>query len=197
MIYLIRHGLDDERFIGGWSTKDLTPYGIEQTKRASKYIKDNLEIKKIYSSDISRAVTSSMIINKDLNVEVERLSILREQNKGLLNGMDGELAKELYSDYLNDKRVDTKYPNGESLLDLYQRIKNSLNMILSFDNSLIVTHRGVINMIYYILNDIPLDLNKSQFGVTHASIHELDSVKRKIKRIYYDTDNRKEDNSIS
>jgi broad specificity phosphatase PhoE len=92
-----------------------------------------------------------------------------------------------------------KYPEGESLLELYQRIKSSLEQILSLDNSLIVTHRGVINMFYYILNEVPLDMNKSQFGVTHASIHELEPKKRKIKRIYYETniDNRKEDDAIS
>ena len=30
MIYLIRHGLDDEKYIGGWSDVDLTIVGRKQ-----------------------------------------------------------------------------------------------------------------------------------------------------------------------
>ena len=66
---------------------------------------------------------------------------------------------------------------------LYDRVYKYLNEI-KFDNVLIVTHRGVINMIYYILNNIELDMDKEKFGVSHASIHELDINKRKIKKIY-------------
>ena len=39
-------------------------------------------------------------------------------------------------------------------------------------------------MIYYLLNDIELDMNKERFDVTHASIHELDIKSKKIRRIY-------------
>ena len=51
------------------------------------------------------------------------------------------------------------------------------------DNSLIVTHRGVINMIYYILTNTPLDMDKKRFDVDHLSIHELDLNKKVIRRI--------------
>ena len=39
-------------------------------------------------------------------------------------------------------------------------------------------------MIYFILNDIPLDYDKKRFGVTHASCHELDKEKKKIKKLF-------------
>ena len=51
------------------------------------------------------------------------------------------------------------------------------------DNSLVVTHRGVINTIYYYLNNIPLDMDKKKFNVDHLSIHELDIQKKLIRRI--------------
>jgi len=38
-------------------------------------------------------------------------------------------------------------------------------------------------MLYYILKDIELDMNKERFDVTHASLHQIDKCK-KIKRIY-------------
>ncbi|MEG0995313.1 MAG: histidine phosphatase family protein, partial [Bacilli bacterium] len=77
----------------------------------------------------------------------------------------------------------TKYPNGESMQLFYLRIKNNLDTILKEDNSLIVTHRGVINMIYYILNGIALDMNNERFLVEHASLHEYNPLTKSIKKI--------------
>lgn len=51
------------------------------------------------------------------------------------------------------------------------------------DETLLVTHRGNINMIYYLLYGIPLDMDKTRFDVDHASIHELDMNLRKIRRV--------------
>ena len=51
------------------------------------------------------------------------------------------------------------------------------------DDTLIVTHRGYINMLYYILNDIPLDMKKERFDVVTASVHEYDKEKNTIRRI--------------
>lgn len=39
MIYFLRHGEDDESFIGGWSNVSLTSSGIEQIREASGFIK--------------------------------------------------------------------------------------------------------------------------------------------------------------
>ncbi len=69
------------------------------------------------------------------------------------------------------------------MYDLYKRIKILLGNIKD-NNTLYVTHRGVINMIYYILKDINLDMDKEKFNVTHASLHELDLNKKLIRRIY-------------
>ena len=56
MIYLLRHGLDDESFIGGWSDVDLISAGIKQVENTRDYIVDNkLLINNIISSDIKRA----------------------------------------------------------------------------------------------------------------------------------------------
>lgn len=67
MIYLMRHGLDDENFIGGWSDIDLTSDGKKQIIESTKYIiKNKLPIDKIISSDVKRAVITSEIVNKKL-----------------------------------------------------------------------------------------------------------------------------------
>ena len=184
MIYAIRHGQDDERFIGGWSNGKLTRNGINDVKFASLWIRDNLNISNIISSDIRRAKETSQIINGYLKVPLQYNEILREQNKGLLNGLDINIAKKTYQNFLNNVGIDTVYPNGESLRDLYRRIINNLNYFeMISDNTLLVTHRGVINMLYYILNNKELDMDKSQFGVSTSSIHEIDFKNKLIRKV--------------
>jgi len=177
MIYFMRHGLDDERFVGGWSDVSLISEGREQVREASEFIKNNLDIKDIYSSDIRRAYESARIVAARIHKPIFLSSKLRELNKGVFNG---ELKTGLK--VIND--IYTMYLGGESFYDFYNRIKRDLDFILSHENSLIVTHRGVINAIYYIMNGMEIDLDKEQFDVEHASIHEYDNTLKKIKRIY-------------
>jgi len=154
MIYLMRHGLDDERSIGGHSDVSLTKEGIKQVSETADFIVNkSLFINRIYTSDIKRAVETAEIINNRLKAEIIKASYLRELDKGDLTGKPKEYAHKYYSEYTNIKDINKKYPNGESLLDLYKRIKNNLPTILKEDNTLMVTHRGVINMIYFILNN--------------------------------------------
>ncbi len=188
MIYLLRHGLDDENFIGGWSEVDLVPEGIEQVNNTlDKMIKEGIQIDKIIVSDVLRAkTTAELVLSKYPNLDrYEVNTMFREQNKGILNGMPIDVADKEYPEYRGKNvQIDTIYPEGESLLDLYKRIKENLNEILALDdNTLIVTHRGVINMLYFILNNVELNMDKKQFGVTHASLHELDKKVLSIRKV--------------
>lgn len=182
MIYFLRHGLDDEDYIGGWSDIDLTDEGYEQIKEICTLL-GSLPIKKIVSSDIKRAKTTTKIVSKYLNVPIEYSKKFRELDKGILTGMKKTLALELYPEYVDKIGVDVRYPSGESMMDLYERIKVLLNEIKDWDEVLIVTHRGVINMIYFLLENRLPDSNKKQFGVTHASVHEYDTKQKMIRKI--------------
>ena len=70
MIYLLRHGLDDETKIGGYSNVSLTDEGIIKTKEARSFIEENINFNKIISSDVKRAVQTSNIVNENLNKEI-------------------------------------------------------------------------------------------------------------------------------
>ena len=184
MIYLVRHGLDDENYIGGYSYGGLVEEGIKQVEELAFWLfNKDLNIDRIYSSDIYRAVETTLIINKYLNLDITFDQNLREQNKGLLNGMLRSEALLKYSDILLSEDVNLRYPEGESVKDLYVRIKKLLLNISIYDNSLLVTHRGVINMFYYLLNNDELDMDKRKYGVSHASFHELDLANGKIRRL--------------
>lgn len=183
MIWLMRHGCDDESRIGGWSDAELTKDGIRQVKEAKMFIKNNINFKDIVSSDVKRAKQTAQILNDGLNKKIIYTSSLREQNKGDYNGiLKSTLKKDDH--FLDDVNIYDTYPKGESLMDLYFRIENLLLVMDKWDNDLLVTHRGVINMIYYLLNNRKPDMYKDEFGVTHASIHKLDLKSKKIERIY-------------
>lgn len=184
MIYLMRHGQDDESYIGGWSDVELIPEGIDDVKESALWIRDNLNIKIIQCSDVKRAVQTAELVSDCICVPYIRNINLREQNKGDLNGVLRTKLSEEELVFTNSKSVDTVYPNGESLRNLYNRMKVYINKILEMeDDTLLITHRGVINMIYYILYDKPLDMNKKQFGVSTSSVHELDKETRMIKKV--------------
>lgn len=185
MIYLLRHGLDDESFVGGWSDVSLTKEGIMQVEKATEFLKEaNLDIERIICSDVKRAKQTADIVNDTLNLPITYNSILRELNKGDLNGIPKTTLMSDYPEFSEDVSIDKTYPNGESMTIFFERIKSSLEEILSYDNSLLITHRGVINMIYFTLTNTALSNNKTLFNVDHASIHELDPIKKTIKRIY-------------
>ena len=95
MIYFIRHGLDDESYIGGWSNISLTDIGRKQIKDSANWIKENLNIKEIIFSDILRARESALIIASILNIDVTYLEPLREQNKGIYNGLERKKLKQV------------------------------------------------------------------------------------------------------
>lgn len=185
MIYLIRHGLDDERFIGGWSNNGLIHKGRKQVAEAITFLKENnIYFNQIFSSDIGRAKETAEMIQKEFNVCLILDSRLREQNKGDFNGEFEIKAKLKNPEFFKNITEETVYPNGESLLEFNQRIRINLTYFLEHDNSLIVTHRGVINALYYQLEERVIDMNKGQFGVTHASIHEYNPNTKKLRKIF-------------
>jgi len=181
----MRHGQDDETYVGGWSNVSLLKEGEEEVRLSALWIKDNLDIKRIICSDIYRAIQTAKIVSDIINIPYELNSSLREQNKGLLNGILKSDAYTKYPGYTDDEiTIDTVFPEGESLRNLYERMKIYLKEILKLqDDTLLITHRGVINMIYFILNNKELDMDKKQFGVNTASIHELNQKKKIIKKV--------------
>ena len=129
MIYFLRHGLDDEKFIGGWSDVDLIPEGIEQVNKTLELmLEKGIEIDKVIASDVRRARTTAELVITKYGLDTYEVSEkFKEQSKGLLNGMPKSQAKIEYPQYMKGVEIDTIYPEGESLLDLYKRIKDILD----------------------------------------------------------------------
>lgn len=177
----IRHGKDDDRYRGGWSNLDITDEGKKQAEELSKYLENNnLNIKKIITSDLKRAVSTANIINEKLNLSIELEPNLREMNNGDLAGMLNDEALTKYPDlFFNTLDMNEKYPNGESPIEFYNRIKGWFNETYNFykdqDGSIIiVTHAGVINIIYYIVNNLEWSNKSKTIKINNCSMHILD-----------------------
>ncbi|KYH34062.1 putative phosphoserine phosphatase 2 [Clostridium tepidiprofundi DSM 19306] len=181
-IYLVRHGKDDDRYRGGWSELDLIPEGKEQAKKLAEFLylkQKEFNITKIISSDLTRAFSTANEVVKKLDIRVEVDKDLREMNNGDLAGMLNKEALVKYPGlFFNTLRMDEKYPNGESPDDFYKRVKKRFDDLIckykeSNENILIVTHGGVINIIYHIVKDIEWTNKNKAFKASNVAIHKL------------------------
>lgn len=182
MLYLVRHGKDDDSIRGGWSNHGLVPFGVEQVnKLASEMVAVNMSIDYIYSSDLQRTKQTAEILSNYLGCSVEYNAGLRETNNGDLAGMKHELANEKYPGvYWSSLAYDECYPNGESPKMFYERVKTTWselkNKILEqpTKSTLIVTHQGVIEVILCIENNTDFSNKESHFSVPNAKLISIE-----------------------
>ena len=160
-IYLVRHGDDDERYRGGWSELPLVEAGIDKAKKLGEYLSSekNYEIKvdRIISSDLKRAKMTADIINEKLNVSILYDKRLRENNNGALAGMLNEEAIKKYPHaFFSTLKYNERFPDGESPKEFFHRIRKDFFDIIKenkdVENLMIVTHAGVIGIVWHILN---------------------------------------------
>ena len=183
-LLFVRHGKDSDQHRGGWSQLDLLPEGKREAKMLADYLerhKENYHFKKIITSDLKRAETTAIILAKKLQLPLEKESNLRETNNGDLAGMLNSEADQKFPHlYFRSLAMDEHYPNGESPREFYQRIKTWFQRFLqenddSDETQIVVTHGGVINIIYHLVNQIEWTNKSNLFHVKHCSISLLNT----------------------
>lgn len=105
----------------GWLPGELSEKGIEQSIKLKEQINLN-EIDLVISSDLKRAIDSAENIFKE-SKEIIHDKRIRECNYGDLNGKDSFLVK-------YEEHIDIKFPNGESLKDVEERVRDFCNYLL-------------------------------------------------------------------
>jgi len=150
MIYLIRHGEtvgNAERRIQGHNNGALNDIGKRQATETAKALKP-LNIHKIFTSDLTRAVETAQIINEELNVEIVTDKRLREICFGRL---DGRLISDITDQEWADKNDNPHKFGAESREDVFNRIKDFFDNFkeLPNENYLVVSHAGAIRMMIY------------------------------------------------
>ena len=183
-LLFVRHGKDSDQHRGGWSQLDLLPEGKREAKTLADYLvqhKEDYHFTKIITSDLKRAETTAIILAKKLQLPLEKESNLRETNNGDLAGMLNSEADQKFPHlYFRSLAMDEHYPNGESPREFYQRIKTWFQRFLqenddSDETQIVVTHGGVINIIYHLVNQIEWTNKSNLFHVKHCSISLLNT----------------------
>ncbi len=182
-ILFVRHGKDDDKYRGGWSNLDLTDEGVEQVMELAKHLRkkqSQYNIDYIISSDLQRAMTTANILADELQLPIVTEVQIRETNNGDLAGMLNEEALLKYPGlFFSSLDMDEAYPNGESPREFYVRIKEWFERFVDEhknekENILVVTHGGVINIIYHLVNKLEWSNKNKPFQVETASLHILD-----------------------
>lgn len=183
-VFFIRHGKDDDRYRGGWSDLDLTPEGRQQAKLLAVYLKEHdreYRIGKIISSDLPRAMTTARYISDELALPVQEEFKLREINNGDLAGMPDEEALARFPGlFFHSLKMNEPYPNGECPEEFFRRIGKWFDGFTAKyknaeDNILIVTHGGVINIIYHLVNGTEWTNKTPAFKTEPCGIHILNT----------------------
>ncbi|MGT2548177.1 histidine phosphatase family protein [Streptococcus milleri] len=178
-LLFVRHGKDSAQHRCGWSQLDLLPEGKREAETLANYLaqhKENYHFTKVITSDLKRAETTAMILAEKLQLPLEKVRDLRETNNGDLAGMLNSEADQKFPHlYFRSLAMDEHYPNGESSIEFYQRIKTWFQLFLQENNDsaetqIVVTHGGVINIIYHLVNKREWTNKSRLFLVKHCSI---------------------------
>ena len=84
-LVFVRHGKDDDRYRGGWSSLDLIPEGAEQAKQLARHLKNNnhtYQITHIVSCELTRTLTTANIISCELCLPItKKCKVHRESER--------------------------------------------------------------------------------------------------------------------
>lgn len=191
-VYLVRHGQTDwnnEFRLQGSKDIELNKTGIEQAEKVGARLA-NSNIKKIYSSNLKRALKTAEVINKYINTDIIIKEDIQEMNLGEWEGKRwGDIQIE-YAEYLKRwfEHIDRcPSPGGESYNDLKKRAFSVMNEIvkneLEAEEVLIVSHGAVIKTI--LCSILNLDLkNRGNFEIHNGSLSVVEySIEKGVFRV--------------
>lgn len=125
------------KLCSGWKEAMLNELGKEQAENLGRVSRERGDIFDVmFTSDLKRAIDSSNIAFP--NVDKIRDNRLRECNYGDLDGEHKSLV-------IYEEHVDLKFPNGESLKDVENRMRDFVNYLKdNYDGKTIgiVAHRA-------------------------------------------------------
>lgn len=181
-LFLTRHGQTDwniARRYQGHSDTELNQVGIRQAELLAQRLSKET-IHAIYSSDLSRAMTTAEIIaNAQGQAPVFRSDMrLRELSFGDWEGMTyremSAHSPELFDAWMKDS-LTISTPNGETHRQLAERVQAAFDEIKAKhkeETVLIVGHSGSMQTLLALL--LGVDLSRYwQFRVSQASLSEL------------------------
>lgn len=142
----------------------LTELGIEQAKKAGKWLKKNKlnHFERYYVSNNVRAMQTAAYLNLPNAQWLEHYA-LRERDGGLFNTMTPSQRNENYTKeqiFYDTEPFLFRPPQGESLPDVANRLKNVLDTMsreCENQNVIIVCHGHVMRIFRFLLERMSLD----------------------------------------
>ena len=161
-LILVRHALtvDNQKSrLSGHIDSSISEEGKEQIDKITNYLKD-VDIDKIYTTTSSRTKDTVKKLSKLKSIEIIEKESLKEISFGDFERLTFDEIKNKYPKEFQDmieKGYEYKYPNGESLIDSYNRVCIELDNIISNNDNrtiLICSHGGTIrNIITYLISN--------------------------------------------
>jgi broad specificity phosphatase PhoE len=163
-LILVRHGQTDWNVEGryqGQTNNPLNKVGQQQAREAAAALR-GIPIKRIYSSDLLRALQTAHIMADLLRVPFTRDARLREIHQGKWQGM---LYADIERDYKRELRQFRKQPlkhsppEGETLADVAQRFFEAMDEIAEahpHEHVILVTHKLPIALARCRIGNLPL-----------------------------------------
>ena len=177
-LLLVRHGettWNREGRIQGHLDSPLTERGLAQAQAAAARLARE-RIDALYSSDLGRAQETARHVAAATSLELRLDGGLRERSFGIL---EGKTWDEIARDHPDDARLlaeDPSHamPGGESLVQFRDRVTDALRRLareVGAGTIAVVTHGGVLGVLYRVAMGIPLDAPRTyetlNAGVNH------------------------------
>ncbi len=191
-IYLIRHGESEHNVDYTLmehihdSAHNLTELGHKQAKAAAEFLKSKVSDKTVlYSSPYNRTMQTAEAIRSVLpeNVPFYQNPLLREWELGNLLNINNR-TPELKREYKAAGKFYYRYPNGESMADVYLRAAMFYSTALQrieqqqrYEDVLLVTHSAFIHAFLTFIMQYPIDNENKQKPFENAcviAINEID-----------------------
>ncbi len=161
-LILVRHAQTKENEnlkLSGHIDSKISKKGNIQVDCITNYLKD-INIDKIYTTTSSRTKDTILEISKLKNLDILENENLREINFGDFEGITFNQIKEEYPEEFQNMIDDGdsyRYPNGESLIDTYNRVSKEIDIIINENEGktvLICSHGGTIrNIVSYLVTN--------------------------------------------
>ena len=179
-VVLIRHGetqMNRELRFQGQVDVALNAVGLEQARRlAARLLGEPADA--LYASDLQRAVQTAQPIAESLSLAPVAEPGLREQAFGDVDGMrvdDIQLQHpDAWAGWLRFEQ-DFCMPGGESTRDFHCRVMEALHRLVAAhpqQKLVVVTHGGVLDMIYRTARSLGLD-GPRQSEIPNAGLNRI------------------------
>ncbi len=182
-ICLVRHGETEwnaERRIQGQTDIGLNAIGKQQAEAAGRWLSSK-KIDALYSSDLQRAWVTAEAIGRAVGLRPMATPEMRERRYGVFEGLTYAEAQQRFPEgyaAFEGRNADYNFENGESLLEMFERVTTRLQSIAEAhpgQTVVIVLHGGVLDIINRFVRGNSLEVSRD-FLIPNAGLNWISTV---------------------